>query len=343
MGKGLVAVSGGVDSTAALMRLIKSGQMADGVIMTLLHSDETALADARAACKKLGAKLHILDLAEEFKKNVIDEFVNEYLNCRTPNPCVICNIRMKFGLLADFAKENGYDFLATGHYARIEQSGGVYFLKKAVDLKKDQSYVLYGIKRELLPFLRFPAGDSTKDDYRKELENEGFANANRRDSQDICFIPNGNHTEFIENYTGKKLEHGEFCDKAGRVLGEHKGLAKYTIGQRKGLGLALPQPMYVCALEPETNRVILGLTEDLMSRRLSADRVNWLVAENGITDGMKVLARSRYNMKEAPARVFITDRDRIEVEFDMPQRAITAGQSVVLYDGDIVLGGGRII
>ena len=340
MEKGLVAVSGGVDSTAVLLNFIKNGTAADGVIMLLHGYDKSALADAKAACERLGAKLHTLDLAEKFNRLVVDEFVNEYLNCRTPNPCVLCNMRMKFGILADFAKDNGYDFLATGHYARIEKSGEEYYLKKALDAKKDQSYVLYGINRSLLSYLRFPMGEITKEQARESLEKEGFANANRKDSQDICFIPDGKYAEFIKNLIGKDFQSGEFCDKDGNVLGMHKGLPCYTIGQRKGLGLALPQPMYVCELQPETNRVILGLNEDLMSTRLAADNVNRLA---DFYDGMRVSARARYNMKESPARVFITAKDRIEVEFDEPQRAITAGQSVVLYDGDIVLGGGRII
>lgn len=341
MSKGLVAVSGGVDSTAVMLGFVKNGIAVDGVMMKLHNADETAVSDAESACKKLGAKLHILNLEEEFKRLVIDEFVNEYLNCRTPNPCIICNIRMKFGILADFAKKEGYDFLATGHYSKIERCGDKFFLKKAEDLRKDQSYVLYGIDRELLPFLRFPMGEITKESAREELEREGFSNANRKDSQDICFVPEGKYAEFIEQYLGRSFDEGNFCDLEGNILGRHKGLIRYTIGQRKGLGLALPQPMYVVELKKEDNLVILGLTENLMSRRLKADSVNWLT--DGISDGMRVMARARYNTKESPARVFLTDDGRIEVEFDESQRAITAGQSVVLYDGDIVLGGGRII
>ncbi len=340
MEKGLVAVSGGVDSTAVLLDYIRNGISADGVIMLLHTCDKSALSDAESACERLGAKLHMLDMADDFKRLVIDEFISEYLNFRTPNPCVLCNIRMKFGLLADFAKEQGYDFLATGHYARIEKSGGNYFLKKAQDGKKDQSYVLYGIKRSLLPYLRFPLGERTKEDARKTLETEGFSNANRKDSQDICFIPDGKYADFIKRITGKSFEEGDFCDKNGKILGRHKGLACYTIGQRKGLGLSLPEPMFVCELDDKNNRVILGLTEDLMSNRLTADRVNFLA---DVTDGMKIMARPRYNAKESPARLFITGDNRIEVEFEEAQRAITKGQSVVLYSDDIVLGGGRII
>ncbi|MBS7299045.1 MAG: tRNA 2-thiouridine(34) synthase MnmA [Eubacteriales bacterium] len=324
-----------------MLGYIRNGIDVDGVMMKLCGVDESAISDAKAACWKLGVHLHLLDLEEEFSKLVIDEFVNEYLNCRTPNPCILCNIRMKFGILAEFAKNNGYDFLATGHYARIERSGENFFLKKAVDFKKDQSYVLYGIQRELLPFVRFPMGESTKEEAREQLVNEGFSNARRKDSQDICFVPDGKYADFIESYLGRSFEEGEFCDLSGNVLGRHKGLIRYTIGQRKGLGLALPQPMYVTELQKETNRVILGLTEDLMSNRLVADNVNWLA--DGITDGMKLSARARYNMKESPARVFFEEDGRILVEFEEPQRAITSGQSVVLYDEDVVLGGGRII
>lgn len=341
MKKGLVAVSGGVDSTAVMRDYIINGVDVDGVMMRVHNADESAVSDAKSACEKLGTSLHILNLEDEFKKLVIDEFVNEYLNCRTPNPCILCNIRMKFGILADFAKKHGYDFLATGHYARIEKSGDNFYLKKAKDIKKDQSYVLFGINRELLPFLRFPMGDTTKEEAREALVKDGFVNAGRKDSQDICFIPDGKYAEFIENYLGHGFEEGDFCDLDGNVLGRHKGLIRYTIGQRKGLGLALPQPMYVVELRPDTNKVLLGLTEDLMSKRLTADNVNWLA--DGITDGMRVMARARYNMKESPARVFFADDGKIVVEFDDEQRAITRGQSVVLYDGDIVLGGGRII
>lgn len=341
MNKGLVAVSGGVDSTAALLAFYEQGLSADAVIMQLEKKDDLAVSDARAACEKLGAELIVLDLRDEFRRNVIEKFIAEYKRSRTPNPCIFCNISLKFGFLADYAKEHGYDFLATGHYVRVECEDGRYYLKKAKDLKKDQSYVLYGIRKDILPFLRFPMGDTTKEEARSILAEKGFVNAEKKDSQDICFIPNGRYAEFIEEYTGEKFPTGDFIDLSGKKLGEHKGLIRYTIGQRKGLGLALERPMYVCELDSINNNVILGYEEDLMSRRLSADGVNWLV--DNITDGMEVLAKARYAMKESKARVFITGEDRIEVEFDEPQRAITSGQSVVLYDGDIVLGGGVII
>lgn len=340
MNKGLVAVSGGVDSTAALLKFYEQGISADAVIMQLDKTDDLAVSDARLACEKLGAELIVLDLRDQFRRDVIEKFIGEYKRSRTPNPCIFCNNSLKFGFLADYAKEKGYGFLATGHYVRTVCEGRKYYLKKAVDARKDQSYVLYGIRRELLPFLRFPMGETTKEEARTALSEKGFANADKKDSQDICFIPNGKYAEFIEEYTGESFKTGDFIDLSGKKLGEHKGLIRYTIGQRKGLGLALERPMYVCRLDSENNTVILGYEENLMSKRLSAENVNWLA---DVTDGMCVTAKARYAMKESPARVFLTGEGRIEVEFAEPQRAITGGQSVVLYDGDIVLGGGVIV
>ena len=342
MERALVAMSGGVDSTGVLLMLRNRGVDADGVIMLLPETDETALEDARLASEKLGAKLHILPLQDEFERLVIDDFVNEYKACRTPNPCVVCNIKMKFGLLLDYAIDNGYSYLATGHYARIENSGGKYYLKKAADPKKDQSYVLYGINKEKLQYIRFPVGEIAKDEVREMLEEGNFRNAAKKDSQDICFVQKGSYADFIKEYSGEVFPEGEFCDLDGKVLGTHKGLIRYTLGQRKGLGLALPQSMYVTRLDKDKNRVILGLEPDLYSSRLTADNVN-LLAVDKITDGMRVNARARYSMKEEPARVYSDDNGRMIVEFDKPQRAITPGQSVVLYDGDIVVGGGRIV
>lgn len=338
----LVAMSGGVDSTGVLLMLRNQGISADGVIMILPETDETALLDAKAASQRLGAALHLLPLNEEFKRLVIDDFVNEYKACRTPNPCVVCNIKMKFGILLDYAIDNGYSHLATGHYARIEEENGRFYLKKALDPKKDQSYVLYGINKDKLKYIKFPLGESVKEDVREMLKSSDFRNAARKDSQDICFVPKGSYADFIGSYLNETFESGEFCDLEGNVLGTHKGLIRYTLGQRKGLGLALPQPMYVTKLDKENNRVILGLEPDLYKSRLEADNVN-LIAVDEVTDGMKVTARARYNMKEEPARVYNSEPGRIIVEFDKPQRAITPGQSVVLYDGDIVVGGGRIV
>ncbi len=340
MRKGLVAMSGGVDSTNVLLEYKKQGIDADGVIAKFHDMDLSAISDAKDAAEKIGSRLIVLDLREEFKREVIGEFIEEYENLRTPNPCITCNKKLKFGLLLDYAKENGYDFLATGHYARIEKSGDEYLLKKAKDQKKDQTYMLWGIKKEDLDFIRFPMGDVTKDEARENLLKEGLKNHAKKDSQDICFIPDGKYAEFIESYTGKSFPNGEFTDLSGKVLGEHKGLIRYTIGQRKGLGLALPCPMYVTKLDKDKNQVILGLNEDLMSTTLTAKNVNWL--SNGVYDGMEVLAKARYAMRESEAKVDFLGDNRIRVTFKEMQRAITPGQSVVLYDGDTVLGGGII-
>lgn len=335
-------MSGGVDSTCAALLMKDSGYDISGVMMHLPEADKTAEEDAQKACQKLGAKLFVLDLTDEFKKIVIEKFIDEYTKCKTPNPCIICNRYMKFGILADYAKDGGYDCLATGHYARIEKEGGRYLLKKATDLKKDQSYVLFNIRKEILPFVRFPLGYKTKDEARDKLETGGFLNAKRRDSQDICFIPDGKYAEFIEQFTKRSFAPGDFVDSDGNILGQHKGLIRYTIGQRKGLGLALPAPMYVKRLDIVNNAVVLGTNEDLYGRRLVAEDVNLLACDK-ISDGMKVSARARYSMKEQPAKVFCAEDGKIIVEFDSPQRAITPGQSVVLYDGDIVIGGGTIV
>ena len=280
---------------------------------------------------------------ESFRENVIERFISAYENGATPNPCIDCNRYIKFEKLMLHARELGMDKLVTGHYARVEydEERGRYILKKAIDLSKDQSYVLYSLTQEQLSMLYLPLGELTKTETRAIAEQNGFVNAAKRDSQDICFVPDGKYAEFIERRTGKSYPSGDFVDEEGNVLGEHKGIIRYTIGQRKGLGLALPHPMYVKEKNLEENKVILCENEALFSKELTATDVN-LISTDRIEGEMRVSARVRYNQKEQPATVTQPDGDRIRVVFDEPQRAVCKGQAVVLYDGDTVVGGGVI-
>jgi tRNA-specific 2-thiouridylase len=286
----------------------------------------------------------VFNFRDSFNEQVIARFIKAYENGSTPNPCIDCNRYIKFDRLMLRMKELNMDYVVTGHYARIEydENLGRYILKKAVDDSKDQSYVLYSLTQEQLKHTLFPLGSMNKTEVRKIAEENGFINAKKHDSQDICFVPNGKYAEFIEQYTGKKYEKGDFVDRNGNVLGEHNGIIRYTIGQRKGLGLALPAPMYVCEKDLANNKVILGSNEDLFSSELDADNLNLITCDK-ITEPMRVKAKVRYNQKEQPATVVQTDEDKIHIVFDEPQRAISKGQAVVLYDGDTVVGGGTIL
>ena len=274
---------------------------------------------------------------------MIRRFVESYERGRTPNPCIDCNRFLKFDELYRRAKELGLEYIVTGHYARIEKDevSGRFLLKKSADEAKDQSYVLYTMTQDQLAHTQFPLGSMTKPEVRKIAETQGFINARKHDSQDICFVVNGNYADFIENYTGKTFPAGDFVDLEGNVMGTHKGMIRYTIGQRKGLGLSVPEPVYVCRLDMEGNRVILGKNEDLFSSVFTASDIN-LISVPEIKEPLRVKAKVRYRQKEQWATAVQTGADSIRVEFDEPQRAITCGQAVVLYDGDIVVGGGTI-
>lgn len=349
----LVAMSGGVDS-AVSAHLIKQEHEALGVTMklhdetdNLIYGENSCcsnqdIADAKSVCELVGIPHEVHDFGASFKDCVIKDFIDCYKNGSTPNPCVVCNRKIKFEALLKMALERGYDAIATGHYARIEKGeNGRFLLKKAIDLSKDQSYVLYSLTQHQLEHTIFPIGEMTKADARELAEKIGFTNARKHDSQDICFVPDGDYVSFIERTTGETFKKGNFVSLDGKVLGTHEGIIKYTIGQRKGLGIAFGEPIYVIKKDIESNNVILGKNSDLFGTKLTATNIN-LISCDKILEPMRVKAKIRYNQKEQPATVIQIDENRIEVVFDEPQRAITKGQSVVLYDGDIVVGGGII-
>ena len=346
--KALIAMSGGVDSSVAAAKMVEAGYDCLGVTMRLHDGDNCGAAkeaeDAQKIADALGFPFAVADLREMFSRQVMDRFVSAYEAGDTPNPCIECNRYMKFGALMDYAKEQGCDVLVTGHYARVEYDGvgGKYRLRKAVNLAKDQTYVLYFLTQEQLAHIAFPLGEmESKEQIREIAAGYGFVSAHKADSQDICFVPDGKYADFIRQRTGKEYPVGDFVTAEGRVLGQHKGLIHYTIGQRRGLGLALPAPLYVRSKNMKTNTVLLTPESELYTTRLVADGFNWV--DGAVPqEPMRVMARTRYNAKEAEATVTALPDGKAEVVFDTPQRAVTTGQAVVLYDGEYVVGGGRI-
>lgn len=343
MGKTMIAMSGGVDSSAAALLMQEQGDDVVGVTMHLFGKNASGndAEDARQVAGHLGIPFRILDYSEQFRETIIQSFVDEYLRGRTPNPCVLCNRTMKFDKLMDAAREMGCDTLVTGHYARIEFDGEKYRLKKAADESKDQSYMLYRLTQEQLSCSRFPLGEYTKDEIRQIAEEKGLVNARKKDSQDICFVPDGDYARVIEEVAGRGSEPGPFLDKEGNVIGTHRGIIHYTVGQRRGLGIADKEPLYVLKIDPDRNAVILGYKEDLFSRQLDADEFHWISGEPP-KEPLKAKAKIRYHHKEDECTVFPGEGATAHIEFVRPQRAITPGQSVVVYAGDMVLGGGYI-
>ena len=340
------AMSGGVDSSVAAYLLLQAGYDVTGATMTLYRphgetGDTRDVTDARAICARLGIPHKTYDMGDIFCRCVIEDFIKTYEEGGTPNPCVTCNRTVKFGALWEAAKRDGADAMATGHYARIKRQGDDYLLCKAADESKDQSYFLWQLPRDLLPHVLFPLGDMRKPDIRALAARQGFETAHKSDSQDICFVPDGDYAEFMRTYTGKAPVEGDFVDKSGHVLGRHKGIIHYTVGQRKGLGVALGEPAFVCGKDPATNRVILGKSEDLLTREVRLTNVNLLAVED-IPSPMAVTARIRSTHHGDTATVVMTGKDTATVTFDTPQRAACRGQSCVFYDGDVVIGGGII-
>ena len=335
-------MSGGVDSSVAAFLIKNGGDECAGAIMRLLaqSAEEDA---ARSVAERLGISFHVFPLECEFRENVIKPFIDAYRAGLTPNPCVDCNRSMKFGKFLELARGLGMSHIATGHYAVVERdaASGRWLLRRGADLKKDQSYVLWTLTQEQLSRTLLPLGSLSKEEAREIAEAQGFSNAHKKESQDICFVPDGDYAAFIRETTGRADEPGKFVDESGRVIGGHKGLIHYTIGQRRGLGLSLREPLYVRAKNAADNTVALCLESGLYSKTLTASRANFITVEK-LNRPARVRAKIRYRAPERPATVEQLSEDKIRIEFDEPQRAITPGQSVVLYDGDYVVGGGVI-
>jgi len=347
--KVLVAMSGGVDSSVALWLACREGYSCQGAYMQMCSREllgrelSNDSADAEAVAQRLQIPFRVLDARQDFISRVVEPFVNAYETGLTPNPCYVCNQTIKFGLFLDHAIAAGFDKVVTGHYARIvqDQESGRYLLKKALDESKDQTYFLAGLTQEQLSRIHLPLGDLTKEQVRGIATEQGFVNARKRDSQDICFIPDGDHVGFMERYRNASYPEGDYLDLDGKKIGRHQGAAGYTIGQRKGLGIALGAPAYVCAKDMKNNTVTLGPNEALFRKSLRADGWNWLPFP-ALTAPIRVMAKVRYRHTPQWATVYPEEGSFARVEFDEPQRAITPGQAVVLYDGDTVVGSGTI-
>lgn len=345
MSKVLVGMSGGVDSSASAAFLLKMGYDVVGVTMKLWESDndscchQTSAQDAKSVADKLGIPHFTVDFTKEFGKNVIDDFINSYYLGQTPNPCVVCNKRLKFGAMLDYATSIGADYVATGHYAKIEKVGDRYLLKRCEDKKKDQTYFLYTLNQQQLSKIIFPLWNITKDQTRAVAKELGLPVADKKDSQEICFIPNDDYVKYITDRKGAPKK-GDFILKDGTVVGEHQGIINYTIGQRKGLGIALNKPVYVTDINPKDNTVTLADNEDLFGTTLYATNMNYIPFDQP-KEPFSCTGKIRYRTEDYPCTVYPNGNDA-KIVFETPQRAITKGQSVVLYDNDTVIGGGII-
>lgn len=347
----LIGMSGGVDSSVAAYLTQQEGFSCIGATMRLYANQAEEpestccslddVEDARSVAYRLGMPFYVFNFSADFQKRVMDAFVRCYETGLTPNPCIECNRHLKFDRFLRRARELGCDYIVTGHYARITEAQGRFLLRKAVDEAKDQTYFLYTLTQEQLAHTRFPLGDLTKAQAREIAQAQGFINARKRDSQDICFVPDGDYKAFLERYTGKAYAPGDYLDLKGSVVGRHAGAVGYTLGQRKGLGIALGAPAYVCGKDMQKNTVTVGPNEALFRKSLRADDLNW-IAFDALESPIRIKAKARSRMSEQSATVYPEENGSVRVEFDEPQRAITPGQAIVFYDGDTVIGGGTI-
>ena len=354
--KVVIGMSGGVDSSVGAYLLKEAGYDVIGVTMQIWQTEDTcsleenggccglsAVEDARRVASDIGIPYYVMNFRDEFKKNVIDYFVDEYLQGHTPNPCIACNRYVKWESLLQRSLEIGADYIATGHYARVVKlPNGRYALAKSATAAKDQTYALYNLTQHQLSHTLMPVGEYTKDEIREIADKIHLKVANKPDSQEICFVPDNNYAGFIKNTTGKKPESGNFVTPDGKVIGTHKGIIHYTVGQRKGLNLSMGHPVFVVAIRPETNEVVIGNSEDVFSDRLTCNHLNFMTIED-LEGEMHVTAKIRYSHKGAKAVIRKVEDDKVECIFEEPQRAITPGQAVVFYDGDYVVGGGTIL
>ena len=354
--KVVVGMSGGVDSSVAAYLLKEQGYDVIGVTMQIWQDEEetvqeenggccglSAVEDARRVAAALDIPYYVMNFKKEFQKYVIDYFMDEYLNGRTPNPCIACNRYVKWEALLTRSMEIGADYIATGHYARIDVlPNGRYAIKHSATRMKDQTYALYNLTQDQLKRTLMPVGEYSKEEIRAIAEKIHLKVASKPDSQDICFVPDGDYAEFIRRESKKEVPEGNFVSTDGKILGRHKGITHYTVGQRKGQGLSLGHPAFVLEIRPETNEVVIGTNEESMTRFVKANRLNFMAVED-IEGEMRAFGKIRYNHKGAPCTVKRTGEDEILCTFDEPVRAVTPGQALVLYDGDYVLGGGTII
>lgn len=353
--KVVVGMSGGVDSSVAACLLKKQGYDVIGVTMQIWQDEEqavqeenggccglSAVDDARRVAAALDIPYYVMNFKKEFKEHVIDYFVEEYQNGRTPNPCIACNRYVKWESLLQRSLSIGAEYIATGHYARVVQlENGRYTLRRSATLAKDQTYALYNLTQEQLRRTLMPVGEYAKEEVRAIAEKINLRIANKPDSQDICFVPDGDYASYIEEEAGVKVPEGDFVLTDGTVIGRHKGITHYTVGQRKGLGLALGYPAFVLEIRPTTNEVVIGTREESMTTQLRARNLNFMAIED-LTEPLHVFTKIRYNHKGAWCTIEKTGEDEVVCTFDEPQRAVTPGQAVVFYDGEYVLGGGTI-